>query len=185
MKKIYLFLLIAFSGFLILFVYLTHIGNSKRRGERVSETIKKSVEVNAFKAAYELETMSPTLSDSLNKYGLPHVKLPSLEYWIERKWRIEPKYLFFEKVNILKKLRLLITDPTSLLKNNGPPFIGFKLKNSSELSLSKGAGGAVCILNIDSIPERINLEVYIEVDNTDDKYIGDITIKQFSKGLVE
>jgi hypothetical protein len=161
-------------------IYVINIGNSIKTGSpHVSETINESMNIKAFEAEYKIDSMSLFISDSLKKYDLAHINLSTLEYWIEKVWGVNYKYIFFEKINFSKKNRLLITDPTSLqIQDQVHPFIGFKIKNTSEYSGSNGMGGKVCLLNIDSIPSIIHLELYVTIDHSTEKYIGDITLKK-------
>jgi hypothetical protein len=162
------------------FIFVIYVGNSiKQSSPHLSETIAQSKEVKAFEAEYKPIFVSISLTDSLMKYRLSHVNLSSLEYWIEKMWGVDYKLIFFEKINYGNKSRLLITDPTSLqLQNQVHPFIGFKIKNTSDYTGNNGMGGKVCVINIDKVPLMINLEIYVTIDHSTTKYIGDITIKK-------
>lgn len=162
------------------FIYVVAIGNSIKKGApHISETTSQSKEVKAFVAEYKIDSLSPGINDSLIKYGLEKVKLSDLEYWIEKVWGIDYKYIFFEEINYGKGFRLHITDPTSLKTQEQVfPFIGFKLKNTSKNSEKNGKGGSVYLLNIDSIPQSINLEIYLSLDHSTDKEIGDVILEK-------
>lgn len=179
-KKIYIISGIIGVLLLVGFIYVVNVGNSIKKGApHISETINESKEIKAFVAEYKIDSLSLGLNDSLIKYGLGKVKLSDLEYWIEKVWGIDYKYIFLEEINYGKGFRLHITDPTSLKTQEQVfPFIGFKLKTPSQDSAKNGKGGSVCILNIDSIPESINLEIYLSLDHSTDKEIGNIILEK-------
>jgi len=180
MKRSYIIIGLICILLLTAFIYVVNIGNSIKKGApHISETIKESRDIKAFEAEYKINSIPPFVSDSLKKHGLSHVDLSSIEYWIEKVWGVDYNFIFFEKINYGKKRRLLITDPTSLqIQNQVHPFIGFKIKNTSEYTGNNGMGGKVCILDIDSVPPIINLEIYITIDHSMKKYIGDVMLKK-------
>ena len=179
-KKIYVFAGIVCVLLLTGFIYVVAIGNSIKKGApHISETTSQSKEVKAFVAEYKIDSLSLGINDSLVKYDLQKIKLSELEYWIEKVWGIDYKYIFFEEINFGNGFRLHITDPTSLKSQEQVfPFIGFKFKNTSQDSGKNGKGGSVCVLNIDSIPPSIDLEVYLSLDHSTDKEIGNIILEK-------
>ncbi|WP_187263208.1 hypothetical protein [Pontibacter beigongshangensis] len=180
-KKIYIIIGSLCVLFLVAYAALVHISNSINRGMIFdSQTIEESKEVSAFHAEYQVESLSPFLSDSLSKYGFPHLDLSNLEYWVEQKWGARYEYLFFRKIYYAEGNRLLITDPASI----GPqdqfyPSIKFAKKNTTEYNKHYSTGNRILRIEVDNIPQTIILGVFIQTGHgEEDTYIGDIVIKK-------
>lgn len=162
-----------------LFAYVVSIGGSvQRAAPNMSRTVLESMKNESFKAEYEVDAISPSIIDSLNALNLRFIDFMRMEYWIENVWGISPNLIFFRKINHSKEMRLLISDPTSLNGNNpGPPFLAFKIKNTNKYSGSQGFGGSLLVFGLDSIPEMIDLEIYIILNHSTERYVGDLTLK--------
>jgi hypothetical protein len=181
MKLRWLVILIIIVLLAILYAFLVNFRNSKIDTlPKVSKSVSESRAEGAFVALYNVVSIDDSLEEYLKKEELNHIDLKSMDFWVERKYHYYHKYIFFKKYVYRDELRLIIEDPTSLLRENGGfPFIGFKLKKTKTYSGSNGMGGEVCVLDIgNSLSKHLELEVYLNTSNEkEDLYIGNIKIE--------
>lgn len=139
---IFIFFFIIVCLWILFRLWLNGLGLN---GSGVSASIAESKQLGVFVAKYEIDSVQASVFDSLDKYKIYYLDTAKMEIWVEKRWHMVSKYIFFRPLQIAEednrlvyKNQLRFTDDYEVgMRMEGDPYNGFNQSQEAVVVDSK------------------------------------------------